>query len=103
MDKQYNEKVGGVVQNLLKVLEDQDNYLFLDPAIENEVEEILNKIIIGYLGECSCEEHCTCSVPNVSVSYGVLQKILLMLVQAKIEALDLSEFLSEMEEADINP
>lgn len=103
MDNQYSEKVGEIVQNLLKILEDQDEYLFSDPVIENEVEEILDEIIIRYLGECSCKEDCTCSVPNVSVSYSVLQKILLMLVQVKMESLDLSECLSEMEEADVNP
>ena len=93
------ERVGKITRHLLKVVQDKENYLFSDQVIEDEVEEVLDEIIEDYLGECSCEEDCECRAPKIVVSYSVLQKILLMLVQAKIEVEDLSECLSEMEGA----
>jgi len=97
------ERVREIVNHLLGVLQDKKNYLFSDLAIEDEVEQILDQIIEDYLGKCNCEEQCGCGAPKVVVSYSVLQKILLMLVQAKIETEDLSECLLEMEEAEIIP
>lgn len=104
MEKNKTKKVHAVAQQILRVLEDSENYLFSELTVENEVEEVLDQIIKRYLGEPSCEGDCECSSEEatVVVSYSVVQKLLLMLVQAKIEAEDLSECLLEIEGADVD-
>lgn len=98
MTEVLDPRVREIAQNLLKILQDSENYVFSELAIENEVEKILDEIIEGYPRGCSCVGDCECQSPQVVLSYGVLQKILLMLVQAKIEVEDFSNCLTELED-----